>query len=100
MSAEHYIKTLCPLCDGSIEFPAHAFGEMVNCPHCQVLIELGKPSEPPIKLTPLPTDDGYWVGGLASKPPVELPPLPKPPAEPFPFHWVLGWIRWEIARKA
>src|ERR1039457_6910878 len=73
MSAEAHIKTLCPLCDGAIEFPAQAFGDMANCPHCQNLIELGKPSEPPVK----------------------LPPLPKPPAEPFPFYWVLGWMRWK-----
>jgi uncharacterized paraquat-inducible protein A len=37
--AEHYVKTLCPVCDGSIEFPAQAFGQMANCPHCQNLIE-------------------------------------------------------------
>jgi len=54
MSAEHYIKTLCPFCDGSIEFPANTFGEKANCPHCQNLIELGKPSESVIGLPPLP----------------------------------------------
>ncbi len=43
MNAEQYIKTLCPFCDGSIEFPEHGVGEMIYCPHCGEKIELALP---------------------------------------------------------
>ena len=36
-----YIKTQCPLCDGAFEFPAHAFGQRTDCPHCHKAIVLG-----------------------------------------------------------
>jgi hypothetical protein len=49
MNAEQYIKTLCPFCDGSIEFPEHGVGEMIDCPHCQSQIVLRQiaPKEKP-----------------------------------------------------
>jgi hypothetical protein len=39
-----YIKTLCPLCGGSIEFPEHGAGQWVECPHCIKKIQLQGPS--------------------------------------------------------
>jgi len=43
MNAQQYIKTLCPFCDGPIEFPEHGVGEMIDCPHCGEKIELALP---------------------------------------------------------
>jgi hypothetical protein len=36
----NYFKMNCPLCGGSIEFPAHGLGEFIGCPHCQKQIQL------------------------------------------------------------
>jgi hypothetical protein len=41
-----YIKTLCPLCDGSIEFPADALGQQTDCPHCHKTFVLGSVTAP------------------------------------------------------
>jgi hypothetical protein len=69
MEAEHYIKTLCQQCDGSIEFPAHAFGEQVNCPHCNQVIQLGVPSDS------------------------------KKPTPRIPFEQNPKWAKWDIVRN-
>jgi hypothetical protein len=71
-----YIKMLCPLCDGSIDFPAHAFGEKANCPHCGRQIALGMPSEPSVGLPSRP------AGRPTATPSNASPSLPKPQAEP------------------
>ena len=42
-SEDRYIKTVCPACDGSIEFPAQSVGEWIDCPHCAGSIELSAP---------------------------------------------------------
>src|ERR1017187_9128389 len=36
-----HLKTMCPACDGSIEFPSDAFGQQAECPHCRKVIVLG-----------------------------------------------------------
>jgi len=41
MENVQYLKTMCPACDGSIEFPADALGQPVECPHCHKAIVLG-----------------------------------------------------------
>jgi len=41
MENVEYLKTLCPACDGSIEFPADAIGQTTDCPHCHKAIVLG-----------------------------------------------------------
>src|ERR1022692_2098371 len=48
MEDAKYLQTLCPACDGSIEFPAHALWEQIDCPHCGKIITLGtvSPAEP------------------------------------------------------
>ncbi len=41
MENVEYLKTMCPACDGSIEFPAEAIGQRADCPHCHKTIVLG-----------------------------------------------------------
>jgi hypothetical protein len=41
-----FIKTLCPVCDGSIEFPADALGQEADCPHCHKTFVLGSVTAP------------------------------------------------------
>jgi hypothetical protein len=38
-----HIKSLCSNCGGSIEFPAHGLGELIDCPHCAEQIKLSRP---------------------------------------------------------
>jgi hypothetical protein len=40
MSAEQHFKCACRHCGGHIEFPAHASGRIVSCPHCGKATEL------------------------------------------------------------
>lgn len=37
---EGFIKMACVLCDGHIEFPGHATGQKIPCPHCDKPITL------------------------------------------------------------
>ena len=37
------IKSLCSNCGGSIEFPAHGLGELIDCPDCAEQIKLSRP---------------------------------------------------------
>jgi len=59
-------KHICHECGGRIEYPKHAFGQSVNCPHCGQETTLGEiyPSAPIAHRTPL----------SAPPPP---PPLPR-----------------------
>ena len=34
MSDTDYLKCLCQICGGSIEFPQTGIGEIFECPHC------------------------------------------------------------------
>jgi hypothetical protein len=45
-----YLKTMCPACDGALEFPAHALGQHAECPHCHKAIVLGSVALPPPQL--------------------------------------------------
>lgn len=49
MDALTLLTTLCPVCDGPIQFEAYRMGEHVGCPHCQTTIALGavEPLTPP-----------------------------------------------------
>jgi hypothetical protein len=40
----HCLKTSCVLCGGHIEFPAHAVGLKIPCPHCKMDITLKEPA--------------------------------------------------------
>ena len=37
------VKISCPACDGHLEFPDHAMGRKIPCPHCQAELTLSKP---------------------------------------------------------
>jgi ribosomal protein S27E len=39
-----FLKISCPSCDGHIEFPAHALGQQISCPHCAKTITLSNPT--------------------------------------------------------
>jgi uncharacterized paraquat-inducible protein A len=38
------IRTSCFFCGGHIEFPAHALGQKLQCPHCKRDITLKEPA--------------------------------------------------------
>jgi hypothetical protein len=42
-STTPFLKTSCYFCKGHIEFPAHAIGEKIHCPHCKMDITLKEP---------------------------------------------------------
>ena len=35
-----FIKSMCGLCGGGIEFPAQGLGSLIKCPHCNEVVEL------------------------------------------------------------
>lgn len=39
-----YLKMSCYFCEEHIEFPAHALGEKISCPHCKKDITLKEPA--------------------------------------------------------
>ena len=39
-----FLKISCSSCDGHIEFPVHALGQKISCPHCANTITLLSPS--------------------------------------------------------
>ena len=39
-----FLKLRCDSCGGSIEFPAHALGQQIECPHCNLPLVLKKRS--------------------------------------------------------
>jgi hypothetical protein len=39
-----FLKTICFFCKGHIEFPPHAIGEKIHCPHCKMDITLKEPA--------------------------------------------------------
>jgi hypothetical protein len=39
-----FLKTSCFFCKGHIEFPPHAIGEKIHCPHCKMDITLKEPT--------------------------------------------------------
>jgi len=43
-----YVKTLCPVCGGYLEFPAHWLGATTSCHHCQNDIELSDSKPAPV----------------------------------------------------
>lgn len=54
MSTDKYVKGECRSCAGHLEFPAHAAGEVIPCPHC------GRPTE----LVCKPAARRRWFGVL------------------------------------
>jgi len=44
LPASGNLKMSCVLCGGHIEFPAHAIGQQIQCPHCAKTITLSKPA--------------------------------------------------------
>ena len=48
MSEKTYLKTFCKKCGGKIEFPDHARGATINCPHCGLETILSVASAAPI----------------------------------------------------
>ena len=38
------VKMVCPSCGGHIEFPSHALGQKIDCPHCAKTITLLRPA--------------------------------------------------------
>jgi hypothetical protein len=68
MESAEYLTTLCPLCEGSIEFPARGLGEAVECPHCHKFIVLGSVTAP-VQKEKAPSV-------------VEHPPAASPPIQP------------------
>jgi hypothetical protein len=40
-----FLKISCTACDGHIEFPSHALGRKIPCPHCNTDITLKEPLE-------------------------------------------------------
>ncbi len=43
-NTNNYIKLSCRSCSGHIEFPIHALGQTIPCPHCAKTITLLKPT--------------------------------------------------------
>jgi hypothetical protein len=39
-----FLKMSCVSCDGHVEFPAHALGQKIPCPHCEKTITLLNPA--------------------------------------------------------
>ena len=44
LPASGNLKMSCVSCGGHIEFPAHAVGQQIQCPHCAKTITLSKPA--------------------------------------------------------
>ena len=42
-----YLKIACPSCSNNIEFPKEMRGQVTNCPHCSLSINLELPQEQP-----------------------------------------------------
>jgi hypothetical protein len=42
-AAAGLVKMVCPSCGGHIEFPSHALGQKIGCPHCAKTITLLQP---------------------------------------------------------
>jgi len=83
----NYHKINCPSCSGRIEFPVHAAGELIDCPHCQkpVRLEIVRPQSKhkiwPICLVILAT---IFISSLTTLIIVHRkPPLPPPPPKDF-----------------
>src|SRR5881227_3027648 len=91
--SETYFKCSCRLCGGRIEFPSHAVGLSIGCPHCGATTDLYAPevvsatAPPPLSQTVPPQ---RAVGSLVPQPPagfgagsrlqVATPPSPPPAA--------------------
>lgn len=58
MAALDRLNTLCPVCDGPINFEAIRLGEWVNCPHCQEMIALGSVEPLPSSRKTIPQTAG------------------------------------------
>ena len=53
MSEKTYLKTFCKKCGGKIEFPDHARGATINCPHCGLETILSAATAAPIAAAPV-----------------------------------------------
>ena len=66
MDALERLNTLCPVCNGPINFEAGRLGEWVNCPHCQDTIALGSVEPLPSPRKTIPQTPGLapsaWNG--------------------------------------
>lgn len=60
MNEADYLKCLCQICGGSIEFPSDGIGERVKCPHCGEQTEL---NSTPVDAPPKPGGKFAVVAG-------------------------------------
>src|SRR5262245_50511501 len=69
--SETFFKCSCRTCGGHIEFPGHAVGMSIGCPHCGATTDLY--AEPPMPSAPSPPV-------LATMTPApSIPPTPQAP---------------------
>ena len=70
MSEKTYLKTFCKKCGGKIEFPDHARGATINCPHCGLETILSVASAAPIaaSVTAAATPSAAAAAAATAKP--------------------------------
>jgi hypothetical protein len=81
-----YLKCSCPHCTGHVEYPSHAGGKLIDCPHCGQSLRLTYPRPPVLAvflilgcLIVLVT----VLVAMATRPSgIVLNPMHKPAAEP------------------
>lgn len=80
MSDSSFLKCSCSYCQGHIEFPAHAAGITVTCPHCGVETRLAVTEGAPVAVAPPPPPPPPRPA--AAPPPPPAPAVPLLPAAP------------------
>lgn len=88
LSAAEYRKIPCPLCQGNIEFPTEALGQLAPCPHCaqEIVLEAVQSIELPARRRGHPTH-GWWVSFVIVF------------ASIIGLWFVLGFVFWAIFSK-
>jgi len=117
--SETYLKCACRACGGRIEFPAHAVGLSIGCPHCGATTDLyGSPASatapPPLPQTAppqgaqsslVPQPPSGFAPGTGSRLQVATPPPPAPASEEqiaeqhdvaAPVARPVNWIGWTL----
>jgi len=117
--SDSYLKCSCRVCGGHIEFPAHALGMSVGCPHCGGTTELYSAAPPPVapamvapppipsrpqapsSLVPAVPAGGARLSVSSAPPPAPPPPEPELevaeaalPAQP------VNWMGWSLSGVA
>lgn len=118
--SETYLKCACRACGGRIEFPSHAVGLSIGCPHCGATTDLYGPqvvsaAPPPLPQTAppqrsqsslVPQPPSGFAPGAGSRLQVATPPPPAPPTEEqiaeqhafaAPVARPVNWIGWSLA---